>query len=159
MKVDSKKGQAALEFLMTYGWAILILAVVVSLLWQAGVFNPTTQIREGDTGFWGVTPYDTKYEADGEFTIILKNNIETKIEILNITVSTSNKQSDSKTWSPPVEIAAGNTSTAYTFSGLQKHQAGSNYQVFVEIKYNDTRVDYPSATPLYSSGRIWGSVE
>ena len=33
------KGQAALEFLMTYGWAILIVIAVVAALYAMGVFK------------------------------------------------------------------------------------------------------------------------
>jgi len=34
--------QSAMEYLMTYGWAILIIAVVLGALFQLGVFNPMT---------------------------------------------------------------------------------------------------------------------
>ena len=37
-----KKSQAAMEFLMTYGWAILIVLVVTAALFFLGVFNPRT---------------------------------------------------------------------------------------------------------------------
>ncbi len=33
------KSQSAMEYLMTYGWAILIIAVVLAVLFQLGVFN------------------------------------------------------------------------------------------------------------------------
>ena len=33
--------QSAMEYLMTYGWAILIIAVVLGALFQLGVFNST----------------------------------------------------------------------------------------------------------------------
>ncbi len=33
------KSQSAMEYLMTYGWAILIIAVVLSILFQLGVFS------------------------------------------------------------------------------------------------------------------------
>ena len=33
------KAQSAMEYLMTYGWAILIIAVVLGALFQLGVFN------------------------------------------------------------------------------------------------------------------------
>jgi len=36
------KGQAALEFLMTYGWAILIVIAVVAALYAMGVFRLPT---------------------------------------------------------------------------------------------------------------------
>ncbi len=34
-----KKAQSAMEYLMTYGWAILIIAVVLSVLFSLGIFN------------------------------------------------------------------------------------------------------------------------
>jgi len=35
----SAKAQSAMEYLMTYGWAILIIAIVLSALFELGVFN------------------------------------------------------------------------------------------------------------------------
>lgn len=37
---NMKKGQSAMEYLMTYGWAILIIIVVIASLYAMGVFNP-----------------------------------------------------------------------------------------------------------------------
>ena len=37
-----RKAQSAMEYLMTYGWAILIIAVVLGALFQLGVFNSGT---------------------------------------------------------------------------------------------------------------------
>ena len=39
-----KKGQAAMEYLMTYGWAILIIIVVIGALWKMGVFSTTSTV-------------------------------------------------------------------------------------------------------------------
>ncbi len=36
---DAMKSQSAMEYLMTYGWAILVIAVVLGVLFQLGVFN------------------------------------------------------------------------------------------------------------------------
>lgn len=38
------KAQAAMEYLMTYGWAILILVVVVAALFAMGVFKTGTTV-------------------------------------------------------------------------------------------------------------------
>ena len=35
------KSQSAMEYLMTYGWSILVIAVAMGLLFQLGVLNPT----------------------------------------------------------------------------------------------------------------------
>ena len=42
LRKASAKAQSAMEYLMTYGWAILIIAVVLAALFQLGVFNPMT---------------------------------------------------------------------------------------------------------------------
>ncbi len=41
-KKNPAKAQSAMEYLMTYGWAILIIAVVLGALFQLGVFNAGT---------------------------------------------------------------------------------------------------------------------
>ena len=38
------KSQAAVEYLTTYGWAILIIAIVIAALYSVGLFNPTALI-------------------------------------------------------------------------------------------------------------------
>ena len=40
-----KRGQVAMEFLMTYGWAIIIILLAVAALWYLGVFSPSTPNR------------------------------------------------------------------------------------------------------------------
>jgi hypothetical protein len=41
-----RKGQTAMEYLMTYGWAILIIMVVVAVLFYLGVFNLGSTISQ-----------------------------------------------------------------------------------------------------------------
>jgi len=36
----NKKGQSAMEYLMTYGWAILVIIIVIAVLFYIGVLNP-----------------------------------------------------------------------------------------------------------------------
>ena len=38
-----RKGQQSVELLMTYGWAILIIIVVIGALWKMGVFDETPE--------------------------------------------------------------------------------------------------------------------
>ena len=40
MRVFHKKSQAAMEFLMTYGWAILAAVIAIGVLASMGVFSP-----------------------------------------------------------------------------------------------------------------------
>ena len=44
------QSQSAMEYLMTYGWAILIIAVVLAALFELGVFNPMTFAPKASPG-------------------------------------------------------------------------------------------------------------
>ena len=53
------KAQSAMEYLMTYGWAILVIAIIVSLLFALGVFNGlfgTPNLCTPQPGFTCVNP-------------------------------------------------------------------------------------------------------
>lgn len=39
--MNSKKGQAAIEYIMDYSWALLLLAIVIGAIFFTGAFNPT----------------------------------------------------------------------------------------------------------------------
>ncbi|MBE5728259.1 hypothetical protein IHE51_00125, partial [Candidatus Parvarchaeota archaeon] len=36
----NKRSQSALEYMMTYGWAILIIVIVAVVLYSMGIFSP-----------------------------------------------------------------------------------------------------------------------
>ncbi|MFP3278675.1 MAG: LamG domain-containing protein [Candidatus Micrarchaeota archaeon] len=61
----SAKAQSAMEYLMTYGWAILIISVVLAALFQLGVFNPMTFAPKAPPGSCQVFrpngPYTTQF--------------------------------------------------------------------------------------------------
>ena len=50
LRKASAKSQSAMEYLMTYGWAILIIAVVLAALFELGVFNPMTFAPKASPG-------------------------------------------------------------------------------------------------------------
>jgi hypothetical protein len=47
-----------MEYLMTYGWAILVVIIVGVVLWQMGIFNPSGGTAPGNSGFGSVRPQD-----------------------------------------------------------------------------------------------------
>ncbi len=57
MKYKTYKLQSAMEYLMTYGWAILIIAIALSALFALGVFKPTvTNACIADSGYLCASP-------------------------------------------------------------------------------------------------------
>ena len=83
----SKKGQAAMEFLMTYGWAILAAIIAIGVLAYFGVFSPGKYV----TGSAIVNPpfYVNAHnvKASAGVTIELKNNGGEDYDIQNVVVS------------------------------------------------------------------------
>ncbi|HDI73120.1 MAG TPA: hypothetical protein ENF58_03195 [Candidatus Altiarchaeales archaeon] len=152
------KGQSSLEFLMTYGWAIVIIIVVLLVAWQMGVFNPAGTLRPTFLGFWGVKPFDCSYMSNGNLTLSLQNNVGGDVNVTEINVSVGGKSYSTGTLALPISM--GNITkwgVSQTTSGLPKYSAGSSYNIFVSIDYIDSRLG--SGTTFRSSGNIRGTVE
>ncbi len=61
----TKKGQSALEYMMTYGWAILIIVIVAVILYSMGIFNPSSSVTFTSSGFSPFTVSSTLCTQDG----------------------------------------------------------------------------------------------
>ena len=69
------KGQGAMEYLMTYGWAILVVMIVGVVLWQLGVFN-SGQGSPVETGFVRLSPMmPTAAYKTTTFNVTFTNNV------------------------------------------------------------------------------------
>jgi len=79
-----KKGQAALEFLTTYGWAFLVILVMIGALAYFGVLNPSRFVPDTCT-FSAAFLCDDHVINAGSVIVKLRNNIEA-INITNITL-------------------------------------------------------------------------
>jgi len=86
-----RRGQGAMEYLMTYGWAILVVMIVGIVMWQLGIFNigGTTVTM---TGFPRIKPQlaATGIKAsDGSLNGVFTNGVGTKIRIISANVTDS----------------------------------------------------------------------
>lgn len=98
-----KKAQAAMEFLMTYGWAILVVLVVLGALTYFGVLSPQTLLPSRcETGEMWLKCKDSKLDStNNQFIITLENNWQYDVKVTSINVS-SNVLSCSKTFTTTV---------------------------------------------------------
>jgi len=84
-----KRGQTALEYLVTYGWAILVIVIIAAILWYFGVFNPSKWTQEKQCGgFSSLQCMDFKVNSTGWLTIKVGNKAGVGITSLNITNGT-----------------------------------------------------------------------
>ena len=59
------RGQGAMEYLMTYGWAILVVMIVGIVMWQLGIFNLGQTTATTAKGFSRIKPMLTGAECHG----------------------------------------------------------------------------------------------
>ncbi|MFC1697661.1 hypothetical protein ACFL1H_04985 [Nanoarchaeota archaeon] len=84
-KFKGKKGQAALEFLMTYGWAILIVIGVISALAYTGILDFGTLIPDECSLTPGLQCYDFTYNGD-RIGFVFENRENFDVKITNVAV-------------------------------------------------------------------------
>jgi len=82
----NKKAQAATEFLMTYGWAILVVGVAIAALAYFGVLSPSRFLPNKCTMPSGVACIDYKVDAT-DVTMILQNSLGYTINVTSINLA------------------------------------------------------------------------
>ncbi len=90
MVFRNKRGQAAMEFLMTYGWAILVVLVVIGALAYFGVLTPETFLPEKCTFpiQLGCQDYRvTTATTPDSITLVLSNGAGRDMRIQRVAVS------------------------------------------------------------------------
>ncbi len=83
-----KRAQAAMEFLMTYGWAILVVLIVIAALAYLGVLNPQALVPEKCT----ITPLNclgATTTSDGNIVFTITNSLGGNIRIKAINFTTA----------------------------------------------------------------------
>ena len=70
-----RKSQSALEYMMTYGWAILIIVIVAAVLYSFGIFSPSSSLPITVTGFSGFIGTRAECTPAGVLVLSLDNSI------------------------------------------------------------------------------------
>ena len=122
------KGQSALEYLMTYGWALLIIVVVGAALYALGVLNPATYQQKTCTGMTYFLYQDHKLASNGSFEIQVTNGNQV-VDVTGVSVGGT---------SLTFTTVAANVSNTVVLSGTggPTGTQGSPYNQDVTITYN-----------------------
>ncbi len=82
----TKKGQAAMEFLMTYGWAILVVLVAIGALAYFGVLNPSRFLPSSCTIAPGISCDDFKVTASS-VQLLLRNGLGDDLTAVTVAIN------------------------------------------------------------------------
>jgi len=121
-----RKSQAALEFLMTYGWAILVVLVVIGALAYFGILNPEGLLPSRCTLQVGLLCVDHRITPT-EITAVVQNSLG--YEITGVTASAEKCGS-----AGPVTIANDNKVT-FTITCTTPLTSGARYNGNISVVY------------------------
>ncbi len=142
--MDSKKGQAAAEYLVTYGWALLLLVAVIAIILSTGIFNPSYFISEECVLQPDIACTGYQLYTSGGDTTTLKIRVENRlgydIRLDDVKITTNDVGvAGPHTWEPeqrPGLLPQGqNTTLTYVFRGERQPAVDSMERMQVELTY------------------------
>ncbi|MFO7793819.1 MAG: PKD domain-containing protein [Candidatus Nanohaloarchaea archaeon] len=142
-----EKGQSAIEYLMTYGWMLLVVAIVGGTMFSV----VQSQSVESVSGFTGgdVVVDDFGLNSDDELDLVMRNTASESVEINSVNIS--DESGDWTEWAGDQEIPVSGTSSV-TLANVTEGDGANNL---------DVNVNYDSGglTGLSTSGSISGNFE
>ena len=130
----SKKGQAAMEFLMTYGWAILVVLVAIGALAYFGVLNPSRFLPSSCTMGPGVGCDDHIVTA-ASVQLMLRNGLGQDLTDVTVAIAgcaASSGADGDDAWADGTVIGG---ATGITLDTCSNGAAGSRFKQDVTITY------------------------
>jgi len=117
-----RKGQTAMEYLMTYGWAILIIMVVLAVLFYLGVLNPSGMTPTQCTFPPGFTCVTNKLFTNGSLYVVVGVGTGKTIQVNGISCT----QNTSLTYPTSGSILWSNTTYGVSYQPNVTMASGSS---------------------------------
>ncbi|MCX6769412.1 MAG: hypothetical protein NT051_01895 [Candidatus Micrarchaeota archaeon] len=145
------RAQAALDFLMTYGWALALVVIVAGVLFSLGIFDTSNFIGNKAAGFSGVAVKGWSLDSHGNLTLMLTNQATQRVRVNRIEgVIRSDTQGNNFS----SIIPASSNSGLLSVTGFGAQQPSSGYNAKVLISYTDLATGFNHT----SSGTLTGKV-
>ena len=147
----SVKSQSALEYMMTYGWAILVIVIVAGVLYSLGIFSPSSSLSTTITGFSGlaVTQAGCVNSVNNQILeLYVTNAVGYPVNITKIN-TTGNNGIDA---SQNVSSILGDGASAVFYVNGACNKSSSSYAGSATITYTEPGQVFPG--PYLSTGKI-----
>jgi uncharacterized protein (UPF0333 family) len=128
------RGQAALDFLLTYGWVFLVIATAIAAIFVLGLVDTGTFSGSQAIGFSQVQPVDWALASNGSLSLRLKNNAGTNISISNIYAS---YYAGNCTKTQSLQIKNGDQADVAEACVLPAPIPKESYSITLQINYTD----------------------
>ena len=148
--VKGSRSQSALEYMMTYGWAILIIVIVAGVLYSLGIFSPSSSISTTITGFSGFAVQGACIQG-GAIQMQITNGLGYTVNITAVNTTSSGGQSASI---PVSVIIPADQSQSVFVPGACPSPTGSSFSDFIAVTYTEPGQTFSG--PYVSNGKISG---
>ena len=146
-----RRSQSALEYMMTYGWAILVIVIVAAVLYSLGIFSPSSSLSTTVTGFSNLGTVNAVCLGGTSFTISMGDSTGYPINITQINLTSS---SGKTTYSPNILIQPNSIQTV-TVPSSSLCSPGARYSVSAVISYLEPGQVFQG--PYTSTGTVSGT--
>ena len=146
-----KRSQSALEYMMTYGWAILIIVIVAVILYSMGIFNPSSSITTTITGFQQTPISSAICTPTGVLVVSVEDATG---NLINITAVNSTVNGKTATTNPNQLINPGNSARVLILGGCP-NISNAHFSSQIKITYKEPGQSLPG--PYISTGSISGT--
>jgi hypothetical protein len=151
---DGLHGQAALDFLLTYGWALALVGIVVAVFFMFGIFDISNFMGSKAVGFSEVAVKDWRMDTDGTFTIMLTSHSAHGINITNVSIAIENRTACINTKVGVLAIGQSSNRVSTASGAFNGQPAGTGYMAKVEIGF----INMDSGFAQSSTGTLVGKV-
>jgi hypothetical protein len=163
---SSRKGQAAIEYLMTYGWAVVIILVVIGALMYFGVLNPNRFLQDSCDFGLQLECLDVQVGKDGTIILKMQNNFGdtinlTDINSFDIIINKNDARYPFYPTSPENLSLANGAQTTMVFSITDSAGNPATFppkeKVSINLKFSLVR-DQPDSELYNISGKVFATV-
>ncbi len=146
------RSQSAMEYLMTYGWAILIIVVVLAALDMLGVFNPSAFSKTFCVFENGLNCESAILYTNGTLNVNLEQYTNSVINITSINCNT-NSSDFSNSITPNVILSIGDNYSfsvnCYSNSDLFTKPISSMFDGYVNVNYTNILSGFPHSNQAH----------
>lgn len=144
-KKMNKKGQASMEFLMTYGWAILVVLIAIGALSYLGVFDYSRFLPERcilPAGFscddFKVSAETAPGESNGSIELVIRNGMGADLLLINVSVNGCNLGNSSMLEGKQLKFSNFECSTGPKDKKFKQEIIITYQKIISNIKYTKT---------------------
>ena len=150
-----KRAQAALEFLTTYGWAILVVTIMIGALAYYGVINPKNLIKERCISTPDFQCVDHVLYTNGTLNLLLRVSIPEGVK--DIAVYCKDQDGYTATASSTGDFNSDDKIMVSCSLNGASYKEGDIEKVNIALNYTKIGGDFPHSVEIQTINRVVAS--